>query len=92
MAAAVQKAIGRRVRSLSIARFQIMAIAWANSLRQSLGGSVQILTPGKVREMFHPDWTIHDRRLAETLGFAARYTLDQGFAETIRWYRERHWL
>lgn len=92
MAAAVQAAIGRRVRSVAIARFQIMAIARANLLRQSLGGPVQILTPGKVREMFHADWTIHDRRLANTIGFAARYTLVQGFAETIRWYRERHWL
>lgn len=92
MAEAVQGAVGRRVRSVSIARFQIMAVAWANLLRQSLGGPVQILTPGKVREMFHPDWTIHDRRLANTIGFAARYTLARGFAETIGWYRERHWL
>ena len=92
MAAAVQGAIGRPVRSVSIARFQIMAIAWANLLRQSLGGPVQILTPGKVREMFHTDWTIHDRRLANTIGFVARYTLAQGFAETIQWYRKRHWL
>ena len=92
MAEAVQGAVGRPVRSMSIARVQIMAVAWANLLRQSLGGRVQILTPGKVREMFHPDWTIHDRRLASTIGFAARFTLARGFAETIAWYRERHWL
>ena len=65
--------------------------AW-NGMRQSLGGAPQILTAGKVAEMFHPDWTIHDRRLAEATGFTARYDLQRGFAETVLWYRQRHWL
>ena len=37
--------------------------------RPLVGGSVQILTPGKVGEIFHSDWTAHDRRLAAALGF-----------------------
>ena len=47
--------------------------------RPALGGPVQILTPGKVRGIFHRDWTVHDRRLAAALGFAARYDLAAGF-------------
>ena len=41
-------------------------------------GPVQILTPGKVNEIFHSDWTVHDRRLAAAIGFAARYDLASG--------------
>jgi hypothetical protein len=42
--------------------------------------------------MFHPDWTVHDRRLAEAIGLVARYDLSAGFADTVAWYRGRHWL
>jgi hypothetical protein len=45
------------------------ALAQVNAIGPSLGGSVQILTPAKVNEIFHSDWTAHDRRLAAALGF-----------------------
>ena len=67
-------------------------IARGNALGQALGGPVQILTPGKVNEIFHRDWTVHDRRLAAAIGFAARYDLARGFADTILWYRRHDWL
>jgi hypothetical protein len=67
-------------------------IALLNGVSQALGGPVQILTPGKVNEIFHSDWTVHDRRLAAAIGFAARYDLARGFADTILWYRRHDWL
>ena len=93
MAEAAAAALGRRrARSLRISRAQMMAPARVNLLRQSLGGSAQILTPAKVNEMFHSDWTVHDRRLAKALGFAARYDLAEGFRHTVLWYRAHKWL
>ncbi len=92
MAAAAGAALGRRARSVPIARIAMMAIAWLNSLRHSLGGSVQILTPAKVNEMFHRDWTLHDRRLAAAVGFVARHDLASGFRDTVLWYRRHGWL
>jgi nucleoside-diphosphate-sugar epimerase len=88
MAAAAAKALGRPVRALRIGPHLIGAIAILNGVRPS----AQILTPGKVRELFHPDWTVHDRQMAAALGFAARYDLEQGFRHTIWWYRRRGWL
>ena len=92
MAAAAAAALGRKVRLVQIARWQIMPVAEVNALRNSLGGSVQILTPRKVAEIFHPDWTVHDRRLAAAIGFVPRYDLEATFADSISWYRARHWL
>jgi hypothetical protein len=63
-------------------------VAALNSLRRS----AQILTPAKVRELFHPDWVAHDRSLAAATGFAARYDLPEGFRHTIWWYRACGWL
>ena len=59
---------------------------------QSLDGTTQILTPAKVNEMFHPDWTVHDRQLAKAIGFKARYDLAGGFRDTVLWYRNHKWL
>ena len=92
MADAAAAALGRRARSLRISRAQVMLLAWLNALRQSLGGTPQILTPAKVNEMFHSDWTVHDRQLPKTIGFAARYDLTAGFRDTVLWYRAHKWL
>jgi hypothetical protein len=78
--------------SLAVPRAVMAVLARANALGHALGGPVQILTPGKVAEIFHSDWTVHDRRLAAALGLRARYDLASGFGETILWYRRHGWL
>ena len=92
MATAAGAAMGRIARSLAIPRIVMDGIAWMNGIGHALGGSVQILTPGKVAEIFHSDWTVHDRRLAAAIGLAARYDLAGGFADTVLWYRRHGWL
>jgi hypothetical protein len=67
-------------------------LAEVNVLRNALTGSREILTPGKVNEIFHRDWTVHDRRLPAALGFRPRHDLASGFRETILWYRQAGWL
>ncbi len=88
MAAAAAAALGRRVRPLRIPQGLIGAVAALNGLRSS----AQILTPAKVRELFHPDWVAHDRSLAASAGFVPRYDLAAGFRHTIWWYRAHGWL
>jgi nucleoside-diphosphate-sugar epimerase len=92
MADAAGRALGRRPLSLAVPRAVMAAVARANAICHALGGSVQILTPGKVNEIFHSDWTAHDRRLAAALGWRPRFDLAAGFGETILWYRRQGWL
>lgn len=92
MADAAGRAVGRRPLALAVPRPVMAALARVNAVGNSLGGPVQILTPGKVAEIFHSDWTAHDRRLAAALGFQPRYDLAAGFRETILWYRHHGWL
>ena len=72
MADAAGRALGRRPLSLAVPRAVMAAMARVNAIGHSLGGPVQILTPGKVDEIFHSDWTAHDRRLAAALGWHPR--------------------
>jgi nucleoside-diphosphate-sugar epimerase len=92
MARAAGEAVGRRALSLAVPRPVMAGVARLNVLHNSLGGSVHILTPAKVNEIFHRDWTVHDRRLGAALGFRPRYDLAAGFGETILWYRRHGWL
>lgn len=93
MAVAAARALGRpSARMLRVPRFVMAGLGRLNALGHAMGGPVQILTPAKVREIFHPDWTVHDRRLAAALAFTPRYDLATGFAHTISWYRARGWL
>jgi uncharacterized protein YbjT (DUF2867 family) len=92
MADAAGQALGRRVTGLSIPRSVMAAVAWLNGVRQALGGPTQILTAGKVAELFHGDWVAHDRRLAAATGFAARHDLGTGFRDAVLWYRACGWL
>ena len=92
MQAAAEAALGRTARTLAIPRIAMEGVALVNRASHALGGPVQILTPGKVKEIFHSDWAVHDRRLAAAIGFAARYDLASGFGDTILWYRRQGWL
>jgi nucleoside-diphosphate-sugar epimerase len=92
MADAAAAALDRRAWPLRISRGQITLVARWNALRQSAVGSPQILTPAKVNEIFHADWAVHDRRLAAAIDFRPRYGLEEGFRDTVLWYRAREWL
>ena len=92
MGAAAGRAVGRRPLSLAVPRFVMAGLARVNALNNALGGKVQILTPAKVNEIFHSDWTVHDRRLPGVLGWAPQHDLASGFAETISCYRQAKWL
>jgi uncharacterized protein YbjT (DUF2867 family) len=92
MAEAAGRALGRRLTRVPVPRPVMAAVAGLNSLGQTLGGSVRILTAGKVAEIFHADWVANDRRLAATTGFRARYDLWTGFEDAVRWYRAEGWL
>jgi 2-alkyl-3-oxoalkanoate reductase len=85
MAAAAASALGRPVRPVRVGQGLMGLVAGLNRLRPG----AQILSPAKVRELFHPDWTVHEPRLA---GLSARFGLAEGFRHTILWYRAHGWL
>jgi nucleoside-diphosphate-sugar epimerase len=85
MATAAAAALGRRVRTLRVGQGLMGAVAALNSLRPG----AQILSPAKVRELFHLDWTVHEPR---QMGLSARFGIGEGFRHTILWYRAHGWL
>jgi nucleoside-diphosphate-sugar epimerase len=54
-------------------------------LASTLSGGVPMLTPGKARELGHPDWVCHDTTLADA-GWRASIPAARGLPETRAWY------
>jgi nucleoside-diphosphate-sugar epimerase len=91
-AAQAGKALGRPVRPVRVPKPVMTLVAAIEQVRAALDGNPRILSPAKVREMNHPDWVAHDHRLGEFLGWKAGIGLEQGFAQTVAWYRRKRWL
>jgi nucleoside-diphosphate-sugar epimerase len=92
MVAVAAGILGRRARTVGVPRTALTGVASAQQLLARVTGRPAILSPGKVREIFHENWVVTDHRLATALGFEPRFDLQAGFADTIGWYARRGWL
>jgi len=84
-------AVGRRVRLVPTPSALVMAAGAASEALAALSGRTAIFTRGKAREILHPDWSITPADGLDAGAFAS-IALDEGFAQTIAWYREKGWL
>jgi phage baseplate assembly protein gpV len=81
--AAVGEACGRRVFDVPVPRLALDAVAAVNAVAARLLGYSPMLTPGKVRELYHEDWVCRDRRFAERTGWCAQLPLVAGLRATF---------
>jgi len=44
------------------------------------------VTPGKVRELYHPDWVCRDGEYSRVTGWTPKLTLDAGLRDTFLHY------
>lgn len=89
MAAAIGKAVGRRIFAPHLPA-TLLSLA-ANADRMVRGDNAK-LTADRVGYMCHPNWVARmDRKVPETV-WEPQISGAEGFAQTARWYREAGWL
>ena len=91
MIAVAADAFGRRARVVRVP----MAVPYGLSmLNQALAriGYTPMLTPGKVRELYHRDWVCDPSPIMARTAWQPAVPLGQGFASTIAWYQQQGWL
>ena len=71
---------GRPVRRVRIAVPLLGLAAWANLGAARLLGYAPMLTPGKVREITHPDWLCHSHAFVLATGWRPTIGLESGLA------------
>ncbi len=52
----------------------------------------KMLVPGKVNEIYHPDWVCRENLLAEHTDWRPEVMIEEGFKQTLDWYRSNGWL
>jgi len=55
-------------------------------------GKVLPFSLDKIKEIEAAAWTCSNEKAKKKLGFTPYWTLERGFAQTARWYRENGWL
>ncbi|MCC6917865.1 MAG: SDR family NAD(P)-dependent oxidoreductase [Alphaproteobacteria bacterium] len=90
VAAAVAAAVGTKPRFLRVPAAGLRLVGWAGSAAQLLGRT-PIATPGKMRELLHPDWSISGSERSRS-GHVPVHGLAGGLADTVAWARREGWL
>jgi len=86
------RAVGNAHATLFHAPLALLKVAAVVGDAGRLFGNANMICTQKLRELRHTDWTVGAQEHARPAGWAPRYTLAQGFAETVRWYRAAGWL
>lgn len=88
---AAARAVGREPRFVAVPRGLLTGAAQVSGLLGKITNRPPVFSPGKAREMLHGDWSVSSRELAPG-ALPAHFTLDEGFADTVAWYRAKAWL
>jgi nucleoside-diphosphate-sugar epimerase len=81
--AAVERWRGRRVVRIDVPAPLLRALSRLNVLGARIRRRAPMLTPDKVREIFHPEWTCDNTALADATGWRPRIRLDEGLRRTL---------
>ncbi len=92
LAAAIATVMQRQPNILHVSPGLLRAVAGLAEFFARCTGRASLLSRDKLAEFVQPAWTCSGARLHEELGFQPAFTLEQGLAETYRWYQEQHWL
>ncbi|HXI87398.1 MAG TPA: hypothetical protein VNH64_08065, partial [Parvularculaceae bacterium] len=89
---ALAASMARRAARLPAPRFLLSSCAAIGAEISRLRGDAPMVTPGKIREFFHPDWVARDNLLSDATDWRPATPLKEGFAKTVRWYQENGML
>jgi nucleoside-diphosphate-sugar epimerase len=87
IAAALGGAVGRPVRLIRVPRLPLAVIAAFVEARARAIRHPAMITRGKLRELWHPDWVANTSNLDQCINWTAQHTVEEGFFETAQRYR-----
>jgi UDP-glucose 4-epimerase len=67
-------------------------MAFFQEVAGKMKGSTPALNRNKIAELTAFNWSCSIDNICHDLGFKPRYSLENGLAETIQWYKENQWL
>ncbi|HEY9007750.1 NAD-dependent epimerase/dehydratase family protein [Ohtaekwangia sp.] len=92
LAAIVKKILNKNTFRIHLPLTVVKAIALFQEGIGAISGNSPILNREKLSELTATDWSCNIDQLKNDIGFSPRYTLENGMAETLQWYKENKWL
>jgi nucleoside-diphosphate-sugar epimerase len=92
LAEAVGRAVGHRVRCVTLPAPAVRAVLGAAGAATRALGRAPLLDGDKANELLASSWVCSSEAIRRDAGWAAEIPLDRGLAETARAYREAGWL
>jgi len=87
LAARIAEFTGGSMRRLRVPGGALHAAAAVNAALARVFGYDPMLTPGKVRELRHPDWVCDNEALTRAVGWKPEVGLERGLELTLGWRR-----
>lgn len=84
--------VGRRVATMGLPRLPLSLFATVHCTWSRLLGRKPMVTPGKINELFHPDWVARENLLDRVSDWRPRTGLEEGFEKALAWYKANGWL
>lgn len=88
LAAAIATLEDRKITPIFLPQTLASSVSWVVAAGASAVGRSAMVTPGKVRELYHHDWVSRDH----VLRAESSTLLAQGLSQTLTWYRQKGWL
>lgn len=89
---AAEMAVGTKVFAIRLPGMAVRAAAAINATAARMAHRTPMLTLGKAREILHADWGSAPDRQPPPEVWQPKIGLNQGFHDTVSWYRDRRWL
>ncbi|MBS0274337.1 MAG: NAD-dependent epimerase/dehydratase family protein, partial [Proteobacteria bacterium] len=86
------RALGCQPRFVRVPDAAVLAAGHLSVWWGRLSGGEPIFTPGKAREVLHPDWSIPAEEMLPASVYQENVGIGRGFRETAAWYRAAKWL
>lgn len=87
-----KKVLGKRTIRFTVPLGIVRTIAHVNEALYGLWGGMPTLNTDKYNVLSSTNWRCETDALHRDFGFEARYDLQQGVTEAIKWYRDEKWL
>lgn len=85
-------AVGKTPLRVSIPYPVMLCVGAFAALIAGTCGKEPTLTIGKVKEIFHCDWVVRQNRLSEYVDWSPKMSVEEGFRQTVQWYKKENWL
>ena len=87
-----QELLGRKTMKLVIPHFAVKTTAFFSEVFGFFSPKPIVLNREKARELVQAYWICSIKKAKRELGFKETMTLEEGFKDTIEWYKKEGWL